>query len=51
MLLINSSFYIMKKIVALAVIGGMLFATACTRKQCPAYGSTQSVEQPATHKV
>lgn len=42
----------MKKIFALAFIGGMFFATSCTRKQCPAYGSTQPpVEQPATHKV
>ena len=42
----------MKKIFALAVLGGMLLATSCTRKQCPAYGSTQpQVEQPVTHKV
>lgn len=41
----------MKKLFTLAVIGGMLFATACTRKQCPAYGSSQPVEQPATHRV
>ncbi len=41
----------MKKIFAFAVIGGMLFATACTRKQCPAYGSVQPVEHPATHRA
>ncbi len=41
----------MKKLFALVLLGGMLFATSCTRKQCPAYGSTQSVEQPATHRA
>ncbi len=41
----------MKKLFAFAVIGGMLFTTSCTRKQCPAYGSTQPVEQPPTHRA
>ncbi|MFB9292206.1 hypothetical protein [Persicitalea jodogahamensis] len=42
----------MKRLFALAVLGGMLFATSCTRKQCPAYGSSQPVaEQPAAQRV
>jgi len=41
----------MKKLFALAMIGGMLFATACTRKQCPAYGSNQLTEQPVVQKA
>lgn len=41
----------MKKILILVVLGGLFMATSCTRKQCPAYGSTQSVEQPATHRA
>lgn len=40
----------MKKIFALALIGGMLFATACTRKQCPAYGSAHPAKQSAIHR-
>ncbi|WP_373330927.1 hypothetical protein [Salmonirosea aquatica] len=41
----------MKKLFALAVLGGILFCSSCTRKQCPAYGSSQPVEQPVTHRA
>ena len=41
----------MKKVFVFMMVGGMLLATSCTRKQCPAYGSTQSVEKTTTHRA
>lgn len=41
----------MRKLMAFALVGGMLLAASCTRKQCPAYGSTQQVEKPINQRA
>jgi hypothetical protein len=41
----------MKKVFLLAAVGGILWMSSCTRKVCPAYGSTQKAPTSATQRA
>ncbi|HEV7347472.1 hypothetical protein [Telluribacter sp.] len=41
----------MKKVLLVAAVGGMLWMSSCTRKACPAYGTTQVEQSTVKHRA